>query len=232
MQSDTISKILDLIKNNRLIAFFLIYVFSVGSSILIMNHLKEEKAKITICSNDEPSGPDEVIDSPYIYAEISGAVVSPGVYKLSRGGRLVDLVKMAQGFSEQASEEWLTKAVNLSVVLKDSQKIYIPFKWDTYDEVEKFEPIPLVKELVAASVSEETTSSTSENTSGVSQGSGEEKTNVNIATLDSLDALPGIGPTYAQKIIDNRPYKDYTELKSKSGVVVSTLEKIKDLISF
>ena len=49
---------------------------------------------------------------------------------------------------------------------------------------------------------------------------------------EELDTLPGIGPAYADKIIQSRPYQSYNELKEKSGVAVATIEKIKDLISF
>jgi competence protein ComEA len=58
------------------------------------------------------------------------------------------------------------------------------------------------------------------------------KVNVNTASSSELDTLPGIGPANAEKIISNRPYKDFAEFESKSGLYKSTLENIKDLIIF
>ncbi|HNU76323.1 MAG TPA: helix-hairpin-helix domain-containing protein, partial [bacterium] len=58
------------------------------------------------------------------------------------------------------------------------------------------------------------------------------KINVNKATSSELDTLPGIGPAYAEKIISNRPYKDIAEFESKSGLYKSTIENIKELITF
>lgn len=57
------------------------------------------------------------------------------------------------------------------------------------------------------------------------------KTNLNTASLNDLDKLPGIGPSTAQKIIDARPYKSIDDLKNVSGIGDSKFDDIKDLIS-
>jgi len=62
-----------------------------------------------------------------------------------------------------------------------------------------------------------------------------EKININTASLEELEKLPGIGPSKAQAIIDyrtnNGPFKSIEEIKNVKGIGEKTFEKLKDLIT-
>ncbi len=73
----------------------------------------------------------------------------------------------------------------------------------------------------------EKTKDTAEAAKDKVSGESHEKVDINSATKDQLEALPGIGDAYSQKIIDGRPYKSKSQLVSKGILPKSTYEKIK-----
>jgi competence protein ComEA len=70
----------------------------------------------------------------------------------------------------------------------------------------------------------------SSSASAKSKAAATEKLDINSATKEQLQALPGIGDAYSQKIIDNRPYRTKRDLVTKKIIPQSTYDKIKDQI--
>jgi len=66
-----------------------------------------------------------------ISVDVSGAVNTPGVYKLNDGDRIEEAIRLAGGFSEKANSEYISKNLNLAQKLSDGTKIYIPFEGST-----------------------------------------------------------------------------------------------------
>lgn len=148
-----------------------------------------------------------------IVAEISGEVVKPSVYKLADGARVEDLLVMAGGLSENADRTWVDKNLNRAAKLTDGQKVYIPV-------------VTSQSNVLSANNTGENQTISVQNPS---QGSG--LVNINSASAKDLDSLSGIGPVYAQKIIEQRPYSTVNDLVSKKVISQSLFDKLKDKIS-
>ncbi len=152
-----------------------------------------------------------------IIVEISGAVVKPGVYKLKEGDRIEDLLIISGGISGDADRSWFEKSINRAAKLTDGQKLYIYKIGETADK--------------------QSVSSSAGNSSGVKlyqesvAGATSGVVNINDASLQEIDQLPGIGQVYGQSIIDHRPYSTLEELVSKGAIKQNILDKIKYRIS-
>jgi len=244
MEQPLLSKIPVFINKTSILCILGAFVIGAGLSYLLLQNKINSNQLIESSSGGNTEDQE---DRKNIFVDISGAVSSPGVYEMTAGDRVGDAVSLAGGVSNEASAIWVSKNINLSKVLEDSAKIYIPFEWEFYLP-EEYEISKTVNTIYAST---ETAGSTENNSSGdsgidntdVSDGGTSDtsnpgavgddgKLNVNEATASELDALPGIGPAYAEKIISNRPYKDIEEFISKSGLYKSTIENIKELITF
>lgn len=152
-------------------------------------------------------------NSNNVTAEISGEVITPGVYKVPSGGRIDDLLILAGGLTAKADREWTDKYLNRAAKVSDGQKVYIP-------------SVGQQSKVLSAKngVGDQTISSTFSPDSNA-------KININSASLDQLDSLPGIGQVYGQNIIEHRPYSNVSELSSKGVLKTSVYDKIKDLIT-
>ena len=167
------------------------------------------------------SGKIEVLDASdgatevdsVIVVEISGEVVKPGVYRLPKNSRVEDLLVLAGGFSANSDRVLIEKSLNRAALLSDGQKIYIPAVGEqSLGTTATFSTGPL-------------------GVGGVGGSGAAGPININIASQAQLEELPGIGPVYAQNIIEHRPYSNVEELVSKGAIKQNVFNKIKDSIT-
>ncbi len=141
-----------------------------------------------------------------VMVHVSGAVAHPGVYSLPPDSRVQDAIEAAGGALPEAQ----FGSLNLAAHLSDGEKVNVPF------------PSPTANPQTANTGAETTPQS-------------EFPININTATLEQLETLPGIGPVKAQAIIDYRtehgPFQTIEEIMDVPGIGPATFEQIKDLIT-
>lgn len=198
-------------KYHKNIIFLLIGFILVGiGALLFKSGVFENKNNIEILNNTT----EAQNTTSEIVVEITGSVEKPGVYKLSNTSRIDDLLIAAGGLSASADREWVSKNINRAAKLTDGQKIYV-YSQSEVESAKKNGGSLDIKGI-----------STTALTSGL------KLVNINTASLSELDTLPGIGPVYGQKIIDNRSYSTLEELVSKGVIPQKTFEKIVDKIIY
>jgi competence protein ComEA len=152
-------------------------------------------------------------ESLEVVVEIAGAVERPGVYKLSNDSRIEDVLIKAGGINADADRNWMERSLNRAAKIVDGQKIYIP----RYDE----------QSTVLSANNSGGYQTGSSNFSGQNSG----LINVNTASQKELESLWGIGPVYAQNIIEHRPYSSVEELLEKGIIKTNVYERNKDLLT-
>lgn len=145
-----------------------------------------------------------------IVVDVAGAVVRPGVYHLATGARIGDAIEAAGGFSPRVDVDRVGREVNLAAALADGAQIRVPSR-------------------DAAGPS---TGPGGGGGGGVADG--DQLVDLNTATEAELDALPGIGPVTAGKIIESRagsPFRTVDELRERGLVGEKTFEKLRPLLT-
>ena len=134
----------------------------------------------------------------------AGAVNAPGLYRLPAGSRVDDLITAAGGLAGDADRD----RINLAAPLADGERVYIPRAGEVVPPAE-----------------------------GPAPASGSESSgpiDLNTATVEQLDSLPGIGPSIAKAIVDERErngrFRSVDDLERVRGIGPSKLDQIRDLV--
>lgn len=174
---------------------------------------RAQPAPIVITPPEPTPLPTAELPPAPVQVFVSGEVVNPDVYELPAGSIIADAINQAGGFTADAN----TEGVNLAQPLLDGMQIRVP-------EVGEEVSAPTVVEPESA-------------TSGGGEGAGNsgEKINLNTATMEQLDTLPGIGPSTAAAIIayreENGPFTSIEGLLEVTGIGPAKFDQIKDLIT-
>jgi len=139
-----------------------------------------------------------------LVVDVVGAVRRPGLYRLAQGTRVADALSRAGGLTPKADRT----LVNLAAPLADGEQVIVPAR---------------VSGAGAAGIS---------GSSGSAAPAG--PVHLNVATLEQLDALPGVGPVTAQKILDYRQkhgaFGSVDELDAVPGIGPARLDQLRDLV--
>jgi competence protein ComEA len=138
---------------------------------------------------------------------VSGAVYHPDVYLLPPQSIVKDALAAAGGATDEADLE----RINLAMELSDQQQVHIPRRG----------------EAAPAATSPGGAASSAPSAAG--------PININTATVEELDALPGVGPAIAGRIVDYREaygaFSMIEEIMNVKGIGPATFEEIKEMIA-
>jgi competence protein ComEA len=169
--------------------------------------LQEEPAPFGLLEEPVPPTPAKPNDEPapaeMVIVYVSGAVRAPDVYQLPAEARVKDLVLAAGGFAEEADPD----RINLAARLTDGQHVYIPRQGEA-------------GAALGDGSSDEPAGATEQN----------DLVDINTASVADLDALSGIGQSFAERIVEyrteNGPFQVIEDLQKVKGIGPALFAKI------
>jgi competence protein ComEA len=143
-----------------------------------------------------------------LVVDVQGAVVRPGIVHLPAGSRVADAIGAAGGYGPRVAADRVGQTLNLAALVKDGDQVVVPSRDDRG-----------------------LTTPTGAGVSGTAGGGG--PVDLNHATVAELDALPGIGPVTAAKIVaarDEQAFASVDDLRTRKILGAATFDKVKDLV--
>ncbi len=187
----------------------------------------------------EPPAPKPALEPKY-YVHVAGAVKRPSLYLLSPGSRVMQAIKAAGGPTAKADLD----SVNLAEKVKDGEKVYVPVKVAAAPMLappgndlghqsvvpDAAPPAPASALPKAAKSTKTAAAGKPAKLSSPSQG----QVNINTASAEQLQRLPGIGPAMAARIIAYRQqsggFKQLEDLQEVGGIGPKKYAKMAPLI--
>lgn len=173
-------------------------------------------------------GVDDAPTTGRLRVHVAGAVKRPGVYTLDAGARVVDAVRAAGGATESADLE----RINLAQTVLDTEQVVVPRRVASRPKV-TVAPRHAPRRPVTTTSTPGASPSTP--TEAGTPSSTEATVNLNTASVEQLDTLPGIGPATAKAIVSHRtrkgPFSRLDDLLAIDGIGPKKLDAIRDLVS-
>lgn len=218
-----------------------IFIFVCVTIVFVGTYVYYENNRVSTSSAKKlmvTKNKDDENTSKTVFVDIKGAVNAPGVYELEEGKRIIDVINLAGGLSDNAN----TINLNLSKKLTDEMYVVVYTK----NEIAEYKKNNgNTNEIICAS--NECVCPDTNNDACISQGGSKNSTSnnandgidgkvsINTAGLDELMKLSGIGESKANAIIsyrqENGSFKTIEEIKNVSGIGDAVFEKIKDDIT-
>ena len=163
-----------------------------------------------------------------VRVHVAGAVVHPGVYTVSSSARVVDAVKAAGGATPRADLE----RINLAQTIVDTEQVFVPFRSTRTTKITVAPRLRPSRTTVPVSVP---TIPGALPIIGVPTTTVTPLINLNSASSDQLDTLPGVGPSTAKAIISYRnrkgPFRKVEDLLNVPGIGPSKVAAIRDQVT-
>ena len=202
------------LKERKILCGFL-FLFSISAVFMTLYISEVTAEEAYVCPKEEVANTVvEEVEDEFVTVDIKGAVVNPGVYRVTKNSIVNDVIVLAGGLLEEAD----TSNINLSKVVSSEMMITIYTK-DEVANQKKAEAIVEEKNDDDSSLNEELTT----------------LVNLNTADVEELMLLPGIGESKANLIIQYRencgPFTSKEELMYIKGIGEAIYAKLESYIT-
>lgn len=211
-----------------IVVIIVIIAFYIKCTLLTNNNKESSPEENKILIEEVTETKEETVQPTLVYVDIKGAIQNPGVYEIEENKKVIDVVQLAGGLTEQAD----TSMVNLAKKVSNEMVIIIY----TMEEVKKAlaqESIAKIvdNQCICPKINNDACLEQNTETSETTVDNEDQKININTATIDELLTLSGIGESKAKAIIEYREangnFQKIEDIMEVPGIGEALYEKIK-----